>query len=334
MTVGIRFPGLGTTAVQSIRLYPRNPTVMTDAVDNLQTRLYAAKGTNIMSRQTIIPTDYQVIRSARGPAVVLWAISRYGPIDYFGLFERVYGRQFDPFHLFDGLHHVVRELVAAGLIELEGAEPAILEHLGSSQLPNAKLCFRIAPGFSTLQRLLGFTLSEFASEDRQKIRIDPVFGEPLDVWSGLHTDWMRSAIPDVFVIMPFRDDLEHIFDFVKEAVHDLGLDCMRGDSFYSSETIIREVWSAIFYCKACIADCTGKNPNVFYETGIADTLGRPCILIAQSMDDIPFDVAHRRVLIYHDSYQGMRDLQKKLVKALAVELKSDPNSDIDSTRDM
>jgi len=41
-----------------------------------------------------------------------------------------------------------------------------------------------------------------------------------------------------------------------------------------------------------IADCTGRNPNVFYEIGIAHTLGRNVVMITEA--DVPFDLRHLR----------------------------------------
>jgi hypothetical protein len=39
-----------------------------------------------------------------------------------------------------------------------------------------------------------------------------------------------------------------------------------------------DVWNSIYSSSIIIADCTGRNPNVFYELGIAHTLGKPVIL--------------------------------------------------------
>jgi len=40
-----------------------------------------------------------------------------------------------------------------------------------------------------------------------------------------------------------------------------------------------------------IADCTGNNPNVLYELGLAHALGKETILITQdSMDGVPSDI--------------------------------------------
>ena len=62
-----------------------------------------------------------------------------------------------------------------------------------------------------------------------------------------------------------------------------------------------------------ICDCSGRNPNVFYEAGIAHTLGREVILIAQSDHDIPFDLRHLRYVRYLNNDQGRAELSAALL---------------------
>jgi hypothetical protein len=61
-----------------------------------------------------------------------------------------------------------------------------------------------------------------------------------------------------------------------------------------------------------ICDLTGRNANVFYEVGIAHTLGRETILITQNADDIPFDLRHLRFIHYLNNAEGRQALQREL----------------------
>lgn len=63
-----------------------------------------------------------------------------------------------------------------------------------------------------------------------------------------------------------------------------------------------------------IAVLDGKNPNVFYEIGIAHSLGKTVILVgnAKNPDDISFDLKSERLLLYN----APNDLQNKLTKSL------------------
>jgi hypothetical protein len=124
--------------------------------------------------------------------------------------------------------------------------------------------------------------------------------------------------PDVFVAMPFADELEPIYrDHITKVVKTkCKVSLGRADDFYTNHAIMQDVWSAIFNAKVIIADCTGRNPNVFYEIGMSHTLERPTILIAQKSDDIPFDIRHVRAIIYTYTPRGMVDFERKLEETL------------------
>ena len=81
--------------------------------------------------------------------------------------------------------------------------------------------------------------------------------------------------------------------------------------------IMGDVWTAINGCKFAIADCTGRNPNVFYELGIAHTLGKPVVLMTQNMDDVPFDLQQFRVIVYEFTPRGMKALEMQLERTIA-----------------
>jgi hypothetical protein len=61
---------------------------------------------------------------------------------------------------------------------------------------------------------------------------------------------------------------------------------------------MQDIWLAIQRADVIIADVTGRNPNVFYELGIAHTLGRRSLILSQRSSDIPFDISAMRHLTY------------------------------------
>ena len=101
----------------------------------------------------------------------------------------------------------------------------------------------------------------------------------------------------------------------------LGLDCHRADDIWENPTIIQDIVSLIDRSKVVISDCTGRNPNVFYEIGIAHTLGREVILLTQNEHDVPFDIAHLRFVKYLNNSQGLQSLAET-VSARLLEIKS------------
>ncbi|GAB2564407.1 hypothetical protein [Spirosoma aerophilum] len=118
----------------------------------------------------------------------------------------------------------------------------------------------------------------------------------------------------VSVMLPFK--LGATFDAIKKACDDLSLDCKKADDIWVNTTFIQDIFELIFTSHVVIADFTDKNPNVFYEVGIAHTLGKTVIPITQSIADVPSDLGHHRALKYLPNEQGYKDLTAELKKRL------------------
>ncbi len=67
-------------------------------------------------------------------------------------------------------------------------------------------------------------------------------------------------------------------------------------------------------------------PNVFYEAGIAHTLGRAVIPLARSTSDIPFDLRHHRHLIYLPNEQGIDQMKVELRARITTLLENGGNA--------
>lgn len=115
-------------------------------------------------------------------------------------------------------------------------------------------------------------------------------------------------------MMPFSAEFDGVFSAIQAAAAAAGLRCRRADDIWENAAVIQDVVSLIDRSKVVICDCSGKNANVFYEVGIAHTLGREVILIAQSDDDIPFDLRHLRYVRYHNNDQGRNELAARLTE--------------------
>lgn len=113
-------------------------------------------------------------------------------------------------------------------------------------------------------------------------------------------------------MMPFDAGFNTIYDSIRQAADNAGLRCRRADDIWEHAAIIQDVVSLIDRSRIVICDCTGRNPNVFYEAGIAHTLGRDVILITQSEHDIPFDLRHLRYVRYLNNAEGLAALTQAL----------------------
>lgn len=109
----------------------------------------------------------------------------------------------------------------------------------------------------------------------------------------------------ISVMMPFDMAFNKVNEKLKEVTSALSLHCRRADDIWENAAIIQDVVSLIDHSRIVICDCTGRNPNVFYEIGIAHTLGREVILLTQSEDDIPFDLRHLRYIKYQNNIEGL-----------------------------
>jgi hypothetical protein len=76
----------------------------------------------------------------------------------------------------------------------------------------------------------------------------------------------------------------------------------------------------LFRNNALVAELTGKNTNVFYEVGLAHTLGKPVIIVTRNEDDVPFDLKALRYRYYNTEDPFWGENLKQAIKDMIVEL--------------
>ena len=117
-----------------------------------------------------------------------------------------------------------------------------------------------------------------------------------------------------FVVMPFADPIGGYYRTIYEpAITKAGLKPVRADDdMFTTGKIMDQVWSGIQAAKVLVAELTGRNPNVFYELGLAHALEKPVVLVSSNEQDVPFDVQHIRVIYYdvYDPFWGDKLLSK------------------------
>jgi len=121
-----------------------------------------------------------------------------------------------------------------------------------------------------------------------------------------------------FVLMPFEDKLKEIYTEVYKSIcSENDIECWRVDEISRPGSITRDIVEGILDAEIIIADLTAaKNPNVFYELGIAHSTGNRTIMTAQSKEDVPFDIAAYRVIFYEHTLTGCRKLKEQLDLAI------------------
>jgi len=123
-----------------------------------------------------------------------------------------------------------------------------------------------------------------------------------------------SAGDSCFVMMPFASPVGSYYKKVYEpAIEKAGLRAIRADDeIFKTGQIIDQIWTGILNCKVLIAELTGRNPNVFYELGLAHAKGKPVVLVCSNEADVPFDLRHIRVIYYDitDPFWGQKLIDK------------------------
>lgn len=171
----------------------------------------------------------------------------------------------------------------------------------------------------TLAPMLGFnryllTRTHWAIKDEDLFHVLLTNSQPARAKPSVFTLPDCETVDDklVAVMMPFRPEFDAVFDALRVVCDGLGLVCQRADDLWSDPRVMQDVISLIDRAHVTIADCSTRNANVFYEIGIAHTLGREVLLIAQSDTDVPFDLHHLRYKKYANTPDGLEALATHL----------------------
>jgi hypothetical protein len=251
--------------------------------------------------EVVMPRDLSEVNL---PFYILWLLRRGRVSDWDALageFE-CEPRANDPF-LYK-LVNLMDALEQAGLVVVEnwsaGAE---------SRLPSGRV--ELSTRWPKIQSALDLSLTELTKLTDESMIVRPYFERP----KGLDRNW------DLFVIMPFSVELQPVYDdHIRKCAQELHLSVGRGDDFFTAHSVMGHIWKTVLGARVVIAECTGKNPNVFYEMGLAHAIGKPVILITQNSEDVPFDIRYLRYIQYDFTPRGMQILEERLIATLRGQL--------------
>lgn len=110
---------------------------------------------------------------------------------------------------------------------------------------------------------------------------------------------VREFLDTCFVMMPFGAWFDRYYqEIYVPAIKDAGFEPVRADELFTTGSVVEQIWEQIEKAKLLLADLSGKNPNVFYELGLAHAAKKPVVFTASQVEDVPFDPRHLRVIIY------------------------------------
>jgi len=151
--------------------------------------------------------------------------------------------------------------------------------------------------------------AELVSKHGEKIRITDVVSG--DAATPVASDRLKKlekvtnvgANDSCFVMQPFASPLGDYYEKIyRPAIEKAGLRPVRADAeIFATGKIMDQVWGGINAAKVLVAELTTRNPNVFYELGLAHAMKEPVVLVSAKEEDVPFDLHHIRVIYYDTS---------------------------------
>jgi len=120
-----------------------------------------------------------------------------------------------------------------------------------------------------------------------------------------------------FVCMPFGEQFDDIYELgIKPVIKGIGFICERADEIQHNRGILEIVYDRINKAHIVIGDMTDQNPNVYYEIGYAHALQKEVVLLAQRVEDLPFDLRGYNHIIYAGKITGLKKELKRRVEAV------------------
>jgi hypothetical protein len=129
-----------------------------------------------------------------------------------------------------------------------------------------------------------------------------------------------------FTIMPFGQPFDTYYERIyKPAIKAAGLEPHRVDDLFAPSHIVGDIWRYTTGAAVLLGDLTGKNANVFYELGLAHAIQKPVVMVAATIDDVPFDLRGLRVQVYDKNVPDWGARLEKAITSSLLEVLANPN---------
>lgn len=165
--------------------------------------------------------------------------------------------------------------------------------------------------------------------------LNPQVRDMINQTIGVLEDWKRNPPVDnpgrnepevefqiqkgyVFVAMPIgpANPFDDVLDAIKETCEKCGLNAERVDEAKTNQRITDRILESIQKAEYVIVDLTESRPNVFYEAGYAQGIGKLPIYIARQGTKLEFDLKDYPV-IFFDSYRDLKQGLEARLRGLA-----------------
>ena len=132
---------------------------------------------------------------------------------------------------------------------------------------------------------------------------------------GINPDEIKVKKDFALFLTPFTLRGEAVFLTCQRTLNKLGILLQMTDNAVGKDDIMMNIVTKILEASFLIVNIDGRNPNVYYELGIAHALGKPTILISNSNkpeEEHGFDVRQKNMILYRDYEELERELLYRL----------------------
>ncbi len=125
------------------------------------------------------------------------------------------------------------------------------------------------------------------------------------------------------VLIPSSNDFTNQWKLaIKPAIEAVNIKPFKADETPTADDIVKNVTQSIFEARLVLADVSGSNPNVTYELGLAQAIGKQTIIVCQDVDEVPRDIQGHGLIVYdpNDIETLRKDLENSIKELLTREV--------------
>lgn len=124
-----------------------------------------------------------------------------------------------------------------------------------------------------------------------------------------------------FLAMPFSEEFDALFYAIADAANRTGLRPIRTDEIRRQDDFRKEILDRVRRSQVVVAVLSpqgsgGPNLNVVFETGLAFSLRKPCLLLTDDVDSLPSDIDGHVALVYRPEQVGTRPFVERIENRL------------------
>lgn len=134
---------------------------------------------------------------------------------------------------------------------------------------------------------------------------------------SIDRDKISQKIDCAFLITPLNNNFSNQSAIIKNACMEVGIACKTADEKFINGPILSFIVESILSARIVIALIDGRNPNVYYELGLAHAFGKIVVMVSSGAEKVSFDIGSQRiVMVDWNSPNTKRIIGKAITDAL------------------